>query len=76
VGKQVTVTAKIPEQLKKRLVSLEVNLSGVIRSALEQEVEKVERERVRKLADEAGRILQKIPSDELVKTIRQSREAH
>ena len=55
---------------------MEVNLSGVIRSALEQEVEKVERERVRKLADEAGRILQKIPSDELVKTIRQSREAH
>jgi len=26
VGKQVTVAAKIPEQLKKRLASLEVNV--------------------------------------------------
>lgn len=75
MGKQVTVTAKIPEQLKKRLTSLEVNVSELIRRALEQEVEKAERERVRKLADEAGRILQKIPSGELVEAIRESREA-
>jgi len=74
LGKQVTVTAKIPEQLKKRLASLEVNVSELIRRALEQEVEKAERERIRMLADEAGRILQKIPSGELVKAIRESRE--
>jgi len=55
----VTVTAKIPEQLKKRLASLEVNVSELIRRALEQEVERAERGRVRKLADEAGRVLQK-----------------
>jgi len=75
VGKQVTVTAKIPEQLKKRLASLDVNVSELIRKALEEEVEKAERERVRKLADEAGRILQKIPNGELVEAIRESREA-
>lgn len=75
MGKQVTVTAKIPEQLKKRLASLDVNVSELIRKALEEEVEKAERERVRKLADEAGRILQKIPNGELVEAIRESREA-
>ena len=75
MGKQVTVTAKIPEQLKKRLAALEVNVSELIRRALEREVEKAEGERVRKLADEAGRILQKIPSGELVHAVRESREA-
>jgi antitoxin CcdA len=75
LAKQVTVTAKIPEQLKRRLASLKVNVSALIRRALEQEVEKAERERARKLADEARGILQKIPSRELVAAIRESREA-
>lgn len=75
MAKQVTVTAKIPEQLKRRLASLKVNVSALIRRALEQEVEKAERERVRKLADEARGILRKIPSRELVAAIRESREA-
>lgn len=54
MGKQVTVTAKIPEELKERLKRLGVNVSGLIRRALEVvvEVERLERERLRNLADE------------------------
>lgn len=74
MGKQATVTAKIPEPLKRKLDSLEVNVSGLIRKALEQEVERAERERVQKLAEEASGILQRIPREEFVKVIRESRE--
>ena len=75
MGKQVTVTAKIPVGLKERLNKLGVNMSGLIREALELEVERLERERLRKLAQEAGDILQKIPADELVAAVRMGREA-
>jgi len=36
----------------------------------------LEKERLRKLAEEAGEILQKIPADELLETVREGREAH
>jgi post-segregation antitoxin (ccd killing protein) len=75
LGKQVTVTAKIPVGLKERLNKLGVNMSGLIREALELEVERLERERLRKLAQEAGELLQKIPAEELVAAVRMGREA-
>ncbi|MFQ6074807.1 MAG: hypothetical protein ACE5Z5_01550 [Candidatus Bathyarchaeia archaeon] len=50
-------------------------MSGLIREALELEVERLERERLRKLAQEAGEILQKITAEELVEAIRLGREA-
>ena len=74
MGNLVTVTAKIPEELRKRLEGLDVNVSGLIRKALEQEVERLEMERLRRMAGEAGRILREIPSEELVRAARESRE--
>jgi len=71
---QVTITAKIDADLKERLKKLKVNVSGLIREALEQEAKRLERERIRKLAEEAGTILQKIPAEELVESIRIGRE--
>ena len=75
MGKQVTVTAKIPAELKDRLNKLRVNVSGLIRETLEVEVSRLERERLRRLAEEAGEILRKIPAEELVESIRLGREA-
>jgi post-segregation antitoxin (ccd killing protein) len=74
MGDQVTVTAKIPSELKERLNRLGVNVSGLIREALELEVERLEKERLRRLAEEAGKILQKIPAEELVEAVRSGRE--
>ena len=74
MGNLVTVTAKIPEELRKRLEGLDVNVSGLIRKALEQEVERLEMERLRRMAGEAGRILREIPPEELVRVVRESRE--
>jgi post-segregation antitoxin (ccd killing protein) len=71
---QVTVSAKIPGSLKKKLNKLGVNVSGVMRGALQSEVERLERERLSKLAEEAGAILQKIPPQEIIESIRASRD--
>lgn len=71
---QVTVSAKIPGALKKKLNKLGVNVSGVMRGALQAEVKRLERERLSKLAEEAGAILQKIPPQEIIESIRASRD--
>jgi post-segregation antitoxin (ccd killing protein) len=71
---QAVVTAKIPVKLKKKLTKLGVNVSGLVREALEAEVERLERKRLRDLAEEAGQILQKIPAQEMVAAVRASRE--
>jgi post-segregation antitoxin (ccd killing protein) len=75
MGSQVTVTSKIPSELKERLNRLGINISGLIREALKSEAERLERERLQKLAEEAGEILQKIPDRELIEAIRIGRKA-
>lgn len=74
MGNQVTISAKIPAELKKKLTKLEVNVSGLVREALQSEVERIEREKLRKLAAETGEILQKIPPEEIIEAIRAGRE--
>ena len=76
MGKLVAVTAKIPEDLRKRLEEMGVNVSGLIREVLEREVRRLEVEKLRRLAGEAGEILRKVPAEEIVKTVRESREEH
>ena len=71
---QVTVSAKISGALKKKLSKLGVNVSGVMRGALQSEVKRLERERLSKLAEDAGAILQKIPPQEIIESIRASRD--
>jgi post-segregation antitoxin (ccd killing protein) len=75
MGKLVVVTSKIPVDLKTRLRRLNVNVSEVIRNALEAEAERLEMERLKRLSEEASVILQKIPSEELVESIRIGRES-
>jgi post-segregation antitoxin (ccd killing protein) len=74
MGNQATVTVKIPAELKKKLTKLGVNVSEFTREALQREVERLERDRRRKLAEEAGEILQKIPAEEIVAVVRAGRE--
>jgi hypothetical protein len=74
MANQVTVSAKIPSALKKKLNELGVNVSGFMRGALQSEVKRLERERLSKLAEDAGAILQKIPPQEIIESIRASRD--
>jgi post-segregation antitoxin (ccd killing protein) len=69
-----TVCAKVPAELKKKLSHLGVNISQVVRESLQAEVERLEKERLNKLAKEVSVILKKIPPEEFAQSIRASRD--
>jgi post-segregation antitoxin (ccd killing protein) len=75
MAKQVTITAKIPAELKEKLVKSKVNVSAIVRKALSLEAERLEKERLRRLVEETSEIFQKIPTDEFVEAVRAGREA-
>jgi hypothetical protein len=70
----VTVSAKIDRELYEKLKRYGIQVSRVVRKALEEEVRRAEEEEVKKLLERMGGILEKIPSEEIVKSIRESRE--
>jgi len=72
---QETVCAKVPAGLKKKLSSLGVNVSEVIRQSLQSEVDRLEKEKLNKLAKEVSAILKKIPPEEFAQSVRASRDS-
>jgi len=72
--KYVTVSAKIRRDTYEKLKTYNISISKVIREALEREIERKEEEELKKLLEEAGRILRKIPEKELMEAIRSTRE--
>jgi hypothetical protein len=70
-----TVCAKVPAELKKKLSSLGVNVSEVIRESLQSEVDRLEIERINKLAKDVSTILKKIPPEEFAQSIRATRDS-
>jgi len=70
----VTVSDKIDRELYEKLKRYGIQVSRVVRKALEEEVRRAEEEEVKKLLERMGCILEKIPSEEIVKSIRESRE--
>jgi gentisate 1,2-dioxygenase len=71
---QVVVTAKIPLKLKNKLKKFNVNVNALIRQELETEVKRLEKEHLRQLSEEAGKILEEYPAQEMVEAVRASRE--
>ena len=53
---------------------LKINVSRVIREALEKEIRRKEEEQLRKMAEQASLSLNKILTEEIVRDIRESRE--
>ena len=74
MGMDETVCAKVPAELKKKLSSLGVNVSVVIRESLQSEVDRLEKQKLNKLAKEVSAILKKIPPEEFTQSIRASRD--
>jgi len=58
----------------EKLHKLKINVSRVIREALEKEVRRKEEEQLRKMAEQASLSLKKILTEEIVRDIRESRE--
>lgn len=73
MGKYVTVSVKIPIELKEKVEKLGIKPSKLLRRAIEEEVRK---EEVRRLKDEVKalkQVLSKIPIEDVVGSIREDR---
>ena len=71
----VTVSAKIPKSLKKRLDDYGIKVSEVVRRALDYEVKKAEESQLaEKLEKISGQLRGKISEKDVVKTVRAIRE--
>jgi len=69
----VTISARIPRELKEKLDRYGIKISDVIRRALEEEVRRWELEEARKASRELGGLFSKIPEGEIIKMIREGR---
>lgn len=68
------VTVRVKKILKQKIRKYKINVSKVARAALEQEVKKSEEAEFIRTLDEMKTILQKIPDEEIVKAVRESRD--
>jgi len=70
----VTVSVRIPRELKEEAKRYGINISEVARRALEEEVRRRKLEEAMAVARRIGEILSKIPEEEMVKWLREARE--
>jgi|GEM_PF-1547503 len=72
-----TISAKIPERLKKELEEEGINISKTVRNSLEEELRNRRREKLRKKAEDLRDKLQgKVDSKQMTAMIRETREEH
>ena len=71
----VTVSTKIPKQLKERMQKLKIKPSKILRRALEDEVKKREIEELKTEIDKLKPILDKVSVEDIVKSIREDRDS-
>ena len=72
--KQVTVSARIDVELRRKLRELGIRPSEVIKKALEREVEERLKLRVCRKVERASEIIRKVGRDSWIKAIRESRD--
>jgi len=74
MGRYVTVSTKVRKELKEEAEKLGINISAVLRKALESEVRRRKLEELKSRLEEISNILDKIDVDRIVKSIREDRE--
>ncbi|MGD6807733.1 MAG: type II toxin-antitoxin system CcdA family antitoxin [Candidatus Bathyarchaeia archaeon] len=68
------VTVRVKKSLKEKTRKYNINVSKTVRAALEAEIKKHEQEELSQALNDIKTILQKIPDEEIVKAIRESRD--
>lgn len=68
------VTVRVKKSLKEKARKYKINVSKTVRAALEDEIRKREEEELYQALSDIKTILQKIPDEEIVKAIRESRD--
>ncbi len=73
--KSVTITVRISKRLKESLDRYGVEVSKVVREALEKEVKRRKLEDLKRVAGELGVFFSKIPDEKIVKSIKETRRS-
>ena len=71
----VTISVRIPRELKEKIDRYGVKISEVVRKALEEEVRRRELEEAAEAAEELGKLFSRMPDDEIVRIIKEYRRA-
>ena len=69
-----TVVVRVDEELKRKAKAYNVNISEVVRSALRDEVQKRERSELISALERAKKALSKVPDEEIVRAVRETRD--
>ena len=69
----MTVSAKVPRELREKAAKLGINVNQLIRKALEEEVRRREREHLKGMAQEVSLILSKVSAEDIVKIVKEDR---
>ncbi|MEM1674182.1 MAG: hypothetical protein QXE14_00225 [Candidatus Bathyarchaeia archaeon] len=73
MGKYVTVSVKVPREVKEKLEKLGIKPSQLLKNAIIEELRRREVEDLRRRIEEAKPILNKISIEYVVKSIREDR---
>lgn len=72
---QEVVSAKIPKELRERARKYGINISSLVRSALEAEVARIEEKELRKRLDELSSSLRnRLSMKDVVRAVRETRD--
>ncbi len=71
----VTVSTKIPKQLKEKMLRFKIKPSKIMRKALEDEVKKKEVEELKQEIERMKPILEKVSIEDIVSSIREDRDS-
>ena len=75
LSKSVTVSTKIPKQLKEKIDRLKIKPSRLLRKALEDEIKRRETQELKEEIEKLKPILEKISIEDIVKSIREDRDS-
>ncbi|MGC8932445.1 MAG: type II toxin-antitoxin system CcdA family antitoxin [Candidatus Methanodesulfokora sp.] len=73
VTMSVTITVKVPKELKEEIKRMGININEVVRRALEEELKRKKMEEAMMAAKCVGELLSKLPEEEIVEWIRKAR---
>jgi len=74
MSKLVTVSAKISEELKRKADDMKINISALVRKALEDEIKRRELQKVLETLKEEVKKVPELPEGTIVEIIRNMRE--
>jgi post-segregation antitoxin (ccd killing protein) len=69
-----SITVRIPDDLKKEIEALGVEVSEVTRTALMSEVKRLKREKAKEAAEKLSRLLANVPDEAITRAVRESRD--